>query len=74
MARKILMEYITELPLCSSAIIAAWFEGRLFLRKAGITLVKTAYDLLKTLDNYHVYPSLGKMEPYHYSCVWQEFR
>lgn len=43
MAHKILMESITELPLCSSAIIAAWFEGRLFLCKAGITLVKTVY-------------------------------
>jgi len=67
------MESITELLLCSSAITAACFEGRLFLRKAGITLVKIVY-LLKTHDNYHVYPSLGIKEPYHYNCIWQEFR
>lgn len=59
MAHKTLMESITKLPLCSSAIIAAQFEGRLFLCKGGITLIKTV-NLLKTLDNYHVYPSLGK--------------
>lgn len=73
MAHKILMESITELPLCSSTIIAARFEGRLFLRKVGFILVNIVY-LLKTLDNHHMYPSLGKTEPYHCSYVQQEFR
>lgn len=73
MAHKILMEFFTELPLCSSARIAVCFEGRLLLCRAEITLVKSVC-LLMTLDNCHVYPPLGIMEPKHYICICQGFR
>lgn len=52
MARKTLMESIIERSLCSSAVRAAWLEGRLFLHEAGISLAKTVC-LLKTFDTYH---------------------
>lgn len=73
MAHKISMEFVIELPLCSSATIAACFEGRLFLCRAEITLVKSVC-LLMTFDNCRVYPPLRIMEPKHYVCICQGFR